>query len=38
MEEGKILGHIISKDGIHIDPTRVEAIQQLDFPRNKKEI
>ena len=38
MEEGKLLGHIISKDGIHIDPSRVEAIRQLDFPRNMKEI
>jgi len=38
MEEGKVLGHIISKDGIHIDPARVEAIQKLDFPGNKKEI
>eukprot|EP00253_Pinus_taeda_P014994 PITA_14994 len=38
MEEGKLLGHIISKDGIHIDPTRMEAIQQLEFLRNKKEI
>lgn len=27
MEEGKMLGHIISKDGIEIDPTRFEAIQ-----------
>ena len=27
MEEGKLLGHIISKDGIRIDPTRVQAIQ-----------
>eukprot|EP00253_Pinus_taeda_P036414 PITA_36414 len=27
MEEGKLLGHIISKEGIHIDPSRVEAIQ-----------
>eukprot|EP00253_Pinus_taeda_P029302 PITA_29302 len=26
MEEGKLLGHIISKDGIHIDPARVQAI------------
>eukprot|EP00253_Pinus_taeda_P036212 PITA_36212 len=26
MDEGKILGHIISKDGIRIDPSRVEAI------------
>lgn len=38
MEEGKLLGHIISKYGIHIDPTIIEAIQQLDYPRNKKEI
>lgn len=38
MEEGKLLGHIISKDGIRIDPAKVEAIQELDFPRNKKEI
>eukprot|EP00253_Pinus_taeda_P034208 PITA_34208 len=38
MDEGKILGHIISKDGIRIDPARVEAIQQIDLPRNKKEI
>ena len=38
MEEGKLLSHIISKDGIHIDPSRVEAIQQIDFPCNKNEI
>eukprot|EP00253_Pinus_taeda_P036204 PITA_36204 len=38
MEEGKLLGHIISKDGIRIDPTRVQAIQQIYLPRSKKEI
>eukprot|EP00253_Pinus_taeda_P035852 PITA_35852 len=38
MDEGKFLGHIILKEGIHIDPSRVEAIQQIDFRRNKKEI
>ena len=38
MEEGKLLGHIISKDVILIDPSRVEAIQQVDFLYNKKEI
>eukprot|EP00253_Pinus_taeda_P017602 PITA_17602 len=38
IEEGKLLGHIISKDGIHIDPAHVQAIQQIDLPRNKKEI
>jgi len=38
IEEGKLLGHIISKDGIKIDPSWVEAIQQIDFPRSEKEI
>ena len=38
LEEVKILGHIISKDGIRIDPTRVEAIEQISIPRNRKEI
>jgi len=38
MEEGKLLDNIISKDDIQIDPSWVEAIQQIDFPRNKKEI
>lgn len=38
MEEGNLLGHIISKDGIRIHPACVQAIQQIDLPRNKKEI
>ena len=38
LEEGKLLGHIISKDGIRIDPGRVEAIGQIAFPRSKKEV
>ena len=36
LEEAKLLGHIISKDGIRIDPTRVESIGQIALPRNKK--
>jgi len=32
MDEGKLLGHINSKDSIGIDPARVEAIQKIDFP------
>ena len=38
MEEGKLIGHIISEKGIRIDPDRVEAIQKIGMPRNKKEI
>ena len=36
MLEGKLLGHIISKDGIKIDPSRVEAIHNISFPRSKR--
>ena len=38
LEEGKLLGHIISKDGIKIDPDRVNAILKVGEPRSKKEI
>jgi hypothetical protein len=38
MQEGKLLGHIVSRDGIRIDPKRVEAIETLAVPRNVKEI
>lgn len=38
VKEGKLLGHIISKLGVIIDPKRVSASQTLAPPRNKKEI
>jgi hypothetical protein len=38
MREGKLLGHIVSAEGVIIDPSRVEAIQTLSFPRSKKEV
>jgi hypothetical protein len=38
MREGKLLGHIISRDGIRIDPKRIEAIDTINIPRNVKEI
>jgi len=38
LEEGKLLGHIISKDGIRIDPDRIQAIQHMPHPRNIKEL
>ena len=31
VDEGKLLGHIISKDGVNIDPKRVEAIKESPF-------
>jgi len=33
---GNLLGHIISKKGISIDPKRIKAIAQIPFPHNKK--
>ena len=38
VDDDKLLGHIISKDGIKIDPARVEAILSISLPRNKKEV
>ena len=38
MKEGKLLGHVISEEGIKIDPSRVAPIQKIDIPRNKKEV
>jgi ribonuclease HI len=38
MQEGKLLGHLVSKDGIKIDPKRIEAIDTINIPRNVKEI
>ena len=38
MQEGKLLGHIVSQDGIKIDPKRVEAIDTINIPRNVKYI
>lgn len=33
-----MIGHIISKDGIKIDPSRVDIIMKIDPPRNTKEV
>ena len=34
----KWLGHILSKEGFAPDPQKVEAIERLETPRNKKEL
>jgi hypothetical protein len=36
VSEGNILGHIVSKEGIYIDPERVKAINELNPPTSKK--
>ena len=38
MKEGRLLGHIVSAEGVKIDPSRVEAIKTPFLPRSKKEI
>jgi hypothetical protein len=38
LKEGKFLGHIVSANGVRIDPKRVEAIKKLSLPRSKKDI
>ena len=38
MEEERLLGHIVSQDGVRIDPERVDAIQNIPYPINKKEV
>jgi hypothetical protein len=38
MSEGKLLKHIVTQDGIKIDPERVEAIQTIPFLRHKQEV
>eukprot|EP00253_Pinus_taeda_P034210 PITA_34210 len=34
--QGKLLGFIVSKDGIYIDPDRIKEISEIPFPHNKK--
>lgn len=38
LTKGKLLGHIISKEGIKIDPSRAYVIQKIVLPKNRKEI
>ena len=34
--ERKLLGHVVSKTGVSIDPERIKAIEQIPLPHNKK--
>eukprot|EP00253_Pinus_taeda_P007765 PITA_07765 len=35
-DQGKLLGFIVSRDGIYIDPDRIKEISEIPFPHNKK--
>ena len=34
--QGKLLGHIVCKEGIYIDPERVKSINEINTPSSKK--
>ena len=34
--EGKLLGHVVSKKGISLDPENIKAIEQIPLPITKK--
>jgi hypothetical protein len=36
LNQGKLLGFIVSKDGIYVDPDRIKEISEIPFPYNKK--
>lgn len=36
LDQGKLLGFIVFKDGIYIDPDRIKEISEIPFPHNKK--
>jgi len=36
VSEGKLLGHIVSKEGIYIDCERIKAINDLNPPTSRK--
>ena len=38
MSSGKFLGFVVTTKGIHLDPDKVRAIQDLPPPRNLKEL
>ena len=38
VQEGKLLGHLVSADGIRIDNERVKEILKISLPRSKKDV
>jgi len=38
VEQGIVLGHVVSKNGISIDPAKIDIISQLPYPSSVKEV
>jgi len=38
VEQGIVLGHVVSKNGISVDPAKVDIISQLPYPSSVKEV
>lgn len=36
LDQGKLLGYIVSKDGIYIDLERIKEVSNIPLPHNKK--
>jgi hypothetical protein len=36
--EGKLLGHIVSKDGVNVDLERIKGIKEISLPQNNKDL
>jgi len=36
--EGSVLGHSISKEGIQVDPNRISIIKRVPIPQNKRDV
>eukprot|EP00253_Pinus_taeda_P010837 PITA_10837 len=36
LDQGKLLGFVVSRDGIYIDPDWIKEISEIPFPHNKK--
>jgi len=38
VEQGIVLGHVVSKNGIFVDPAKVDIISQLPYPSSMREV
>ena len=38
VEQGIVLGHVVSKNGISVDPAKIDIITQLPYPSSVKEV